>query len=168
MAYSVWQNRKNRDFKSQKGKEEMAYKEKDLDESRKFIQSVNIHNGAGLTIDELQGMLQNQCDENGIPVKFRRDTLKTGSLFNPQSEEVLVVSNPEHTEYNSFVVRLRHMGTHAFMDVYASGYSINLARTNSDIPGHRLFNAIVGTKKKMLNENTYYEILANCFENLFE
>ena len=148
----------------------MAYTSADLHEEFRFINRIRFPNGDGVNLVTLQENLQDECDSNGIPVSIRSDILKTGGLFNKQTEEVLVLYNTEHpTDYLQFLIRITHQGKYAFMDVFKVGGSSNYRNLNAASSGsttRKIFNAITGTKSKVVEEENFYTILADCFENV--
>ena len=147
----------------------MAYGQSSLNEQDRFISRVRFQNGNNINLDALQGALQEQCNANGIPVSFEKDVLKTGSLFNKQSEDVLILYNPEHQfDYLRFLLRVTHQGNYAFLDVFKTGGSRNYghenAAANSGI--QKLFNVATGHNAKLEAEENYYTILKDCFQNI--
>lgn len=148
----------------------MAYTANDLNEDYRFINRIRFPDGNGVNLVNLQERLQDECDSNGIPVAMRSDVLKTGGLFNKQTEEVLVLYNTQHpTDYLQFLIRITHQGKYAFMDVYKVGSSKNYRNTNVAAGGstfRKLANAISGTNAKLQEEENFYTILSDCFENV--
>ena len=147
----------------------MAYGQNDLNEQYRFIPRVRFPDGQGLNLNVLQKAIQDQCDANGIPVAFQNDVLKTGSLFNKQSEDVLTLYNPDHpTDYLRFLLRVTRQGKYAFLDVYKAGGSKNYGRENAaaNSMGAKLFNAVTGHSAKLQEEENYYTILTDCLQNV--
>lgn len=148
----------------------MAYTSKDLNDDFRFVNRVRFPNGDGVNLIALQNALQNECDSNGIPVAFRNDTLKTGGFLSKQTEDILVLYNPDHaTDYLQFLIRITHQGKYAFMDVFKVGGSKNFARDNKAHGGsvtQGIFNALSGHSQKLQEEQNYYTILKDCFENI--
>lgn len=147
----------------------MSYSQNDLQDNYRFVNGIRFTNGANVTLGAIQTLLKEEADSNGIPVSFQSDTLKTGGLFSKQSEEVLVLYHPQHpSDYLRFMVRVTYQGKYAFMDVFKVGGSKNFARDNkaTDSVGQGLFNALTGHKQKLEEEEKYYVILKDCFENV--
>lgn len=148
----------------------MAYSEKDLNEEFRFINRIRFPDGNGVNLVSLQEKLQDECDANGIPVAFRSDVLKTGSLFSKQTEEVLVLYNTQHpTDYLQFLIRVTHQGKYAFLDVFKVGGSKNYRNLNAADGGSTLkkfTNFVGGVKDKVREEENFYTILTDCFENI--
>lgn len=148
----------------------MAYTANDLNDEYRFINRIRFPDGNGVNLVNLQERLQDECDSNGIPVAFRSDVLKTGGLFNKQTEEVLVLYNTQHpTDYLQFLIRITHQGKYAFMDVFKVGSSKNFRNYNKAQGGsvmQSIFNGLSGTNQKMQEEENFYTILSDCFENV--
>lgn len=148
----------------------MAYSEKDL--STEWIPQVRFPNGNNVNLMTVREAIQNEADENGIPVSFREDQLKVGGLFSKQIEDVLVMYNPEHEyDYLKFVIRVQHMGKYAFMHVYNMGGSKNFRNSNMAASGGaigtitKIGNLIGGASAKLQAEENYYTILADVLAN---
>lgn len=148
----------------------MAYSEKDL--TLEWIPQVRFPNGNNVNLMTVRDAIQNEADENGIPVAFREDQLKIGGLFSKQLEDVLVMYNPDHeTDYLRFVIRVQHMGKYAFMHVYNMGGSKNYRSSNMAATGGaigtitKIGNLIGGANAKLQAEEQYYTILADVLAN---
>ena len=144
----------------------MAYSEKDL--STEWIPQVRFPDGNNVNLMTVRDAIQNEADENGIPVAFREDQLKVGGLFSKQIEDVLVMYNPDHAnDYLKFVIRVQHMGKYAFMHVYNMGGSKNYRNSNMAASGGALGAAakigglFSGANAKLQAEEQYYTILAD-------
>lgn len=149
----------------------MAYTSKDLDERFRFVQRVRFPNGEGVNLMNVKEMLQEECDSNGIPAAFRDGTLKTGSIFSKQEEDVLVLYNPEHAvDYLNFLIRITHQGKYAFMDVFKVGSSTNYLHDNqaSDSAVFGFINKLSGHSQKLQEEENYYTILSDCLANIID
>ncbi len=148
----------------------MAYTEKDLVEDFRFIDRLRFRDGSNVNLVNLQEALQDECDSNGIPVAFRSDTLKTGGLFNKQTEEVLVLYNTQHpSDYYQFLIRVTHQGKYAFLDVFKVGSSKNFrnySKAQGGAVGRGLLNALTGANAKLQEEENFYTILTDCFESV--
>lgn len=149
----------------------MAYSESML--TTEWIPQVRFPDGNNVNLMTVREAIQNEADENGIPVAFREETLKSGSLFNKQVEDILVMYNPEHAnDYLQFVIRVQHMGKYAFMHVYNMGGSKNYKNVNTAASGGArgaiaaIGGLFGGGKAKLQVEEQYYtiltDILANC------
>lgn len=148
----------------------MAYSEKDL--SNEWIPQVRFPNGNNVNLMTIREAIQNEADENGIPVAFKEDQLKYGTVFSKQIEDVLVMYNPEHEhDYLKFVIRIQHMGKYAFMHVYNMGGSKNYRNSNMAASGGLIGAAtaigglLSGANAKMQAEEQYYTILADVLAN---
>lgn len=148
----------------------MAYSEKDL--STEWIPQVRFPDGNNVNLMTIRNAIQNEADENGIPVAFREDQLKVGGLFSKQIEDVLVMYNPDHaSDYLRFVIRVQHMGKYAFMHVYNMGGSKNYRNFNAAASGgmvgaaKKIGGLISGASAKLQAEEQYYTILADVLAN---
>lgn len=148
----------------------MAYSEKDL--STEWMPSVRFPNGDSVNLMTVQSAIQNEADENGIPVAFREGQLKVGGLFSKQLEDVLVMYNPEHAnDYLTFVIRVQHMGKYAFMHVFNMGGSKNYRATNIASAGGtmgtvaKIGGLLGGRNAKLQAEEQYYTILQDVLTN---
>lgn len=148
----------------------MAYFQRDLNEDYRFINRIRFPDGNGVNLAVLQEKLQDECDANGIPVSFRNDTLKTGSLFSKQVEDVIVLYNTDHpSDYLQFLIRITHQGKYAFMDVFKVGSSKNFRNDNKATGGsttQKIFNSLTGHGQKLQEEENFYTILTDCLENV--
>ena len=148
----------------------MAYSESML--TTEWIPQVRFPDGNNVNLMTVREAIQNEADENGIPVAFRGDTLKSGGLFNKQVEDILVMYNPEHAnDYLQFVIRVQHMGKYAFMHVYNMGGSKNYKNANNAAAGGAtgtiaaIGGLLGGGKAKLQAEEQYYTILADVLAN---
>lgn len=148
----------------------MAYSESEL--TRDWITPVRFRDGENITLAAVREAIQSEADANGIPVAFREDQLKYGSIFNRQVEDILVMYNPEHSgDYLHFVIRVQHMGKYAFMHIYNMGGSKNYQNFNDAAEGG-FFGGIAkakifagGGKAKLQAEEQYYSILKDVISN---
>ena len=149
----------------------MAYSENQL--TTQWMPQVRWPDGNNVNLVTVRQAIQNQADENGIPVAFNEEMLKVGGLFSKEREDILIMYNPEHAnDYLRFAVRVKHQGKYAFMQVYNLGGSKNFKNANNanlDTMGgigRSLINAIGGHKAKLEAEENYYLILRDCLENV--
>lgn len=145
----------------------MAYSEGML--TTEWIPQVRFPDGNNVNLRTVREAIQNEADENGIPVAFREDTLKSGGLFNKQVEDILVMYHPEHAgDYLTFVIRVQHMGKYAFMHVYNMGGSKNFRDANAAAGGStfkQITGLLGGRNAKLQAEEQYYTILADVLAN---
>lgn len=146
----------------------MAYTEKQL--TTEWMPQVRWPNGNSVNLVTVREAIQEQADENGIPVAFSEDQLKVGGLFSSEREDILIMYNPQHaTDYLRFAIRVMHQGKYAFMHVYNLGGSKNFRDDNVASAGstmRKLANAIGGHNQKLQAEENYYTILRDCLENV--
>ena len=136
---------------------------------KEWIPQVRWPNGQNVNLQAVCRAIQEQADENGIPVAFREDTLKTGGIFSREKEDILVMYHPGHPDdYLNFAVRVQHQGRYAFMHVYNLGGSRNYRDYNAAQNGSALMmisNFLTGTNSRMQEEENYYTILRDCLAN---
>ena len=146
----------------------MAYTEKQL--TNEWMPQVRWPNGNNVNLVTVREAIQEQADENGIPVAFREDQLKVGGLFSSEREDILIMYNPQHAmDYLRFAIRVMHQGKYAFMHVYNLGGSKNFHDDNLASGGStmmKLANALSGHNQKLQAEENYYTILRDCLENV--
>ena len=147
------------------------YSENDL--TMQWMPQVRWPNGNNVNLITIREAIQNQADENGIPVAFNEETLKVGGLFSREREDILIMYNPEHAnDYLRFAIRVKHQGKYAFMQVYNLGGSKNFKNANNANSdtwgglGRSFINAIGSHKAKLDAEENYYTILRDCLENV--
>ena len=144
----------------------MAWKEKDL--VTDWITPVRISNGNDITLGLIQSSIEEECAKNGIPVAFKEEMIKVGIVFSSQMETVLQMYHPQkENEYLRFVIRLKQMGTNAFVNVYNMGGSknyrmVNKADADSKIAKIRM--NLFGGKAALEQEEQYYYILKECLK----
>ena len=131
---------------------------------------VRFQDGNNVNLLAIREAIQNEADRNGIPVAFREEQIKVGSLFNKQLEDILVMYNPEHAnDYLKFVVRVQHRGAYAFMYVYNMGGSKNFRNSQLAKEGGvigKISGKIAGVQSKLQAEEQYYQILSDVIENV--
>ena len=149
----------------------MAYSESMLD--TQWMPQIRWPNGANVNLMTVRDAIQEQADENGIPVAFSEDQVKVGGIFSKEREDILIMYNPEHaTDYLRFAIRVKHEGKYAFMQVYNLGGSKNFKNANNANfdtmggMGRMVINALGGHKAKLEAEENYYTILRDCLENV--
>ncbi len=146
----------------------MTYAERDL--STEWMPQIRWPNGDSVNLVTVREAIQEQADENGIPVAFSEADLKVGGLFSKEREEILIMYNPQHpSDYLRFAIRIMHQGKYAFMHVYNLGGSKNFRDDNVAAGGSTLrkfANAIGGHNQKLQAEENYYTILRDCLANV--
>ena len=148
----------------------MTYSESML--TTQWMPQIRWPNGANVNLMTIRNAIKEQADENGIPVAFTDSEVKVGGLFSREREDVLTMYNPEHSDYLTFVIRVKHQGKYAFMQVYNMGGSRNYRHDNNANlstwggVGRSLLNAVGGHKGKLDAEENYYTILRDCLENV--
>lgn len=165
-------------------------KEKNIVESRP---QVRIPNGQNISLNDVRAALQKEADANAVPIAFGSDQIKFGGLIGGSTEDCLVVYHPEHQkDYFNTAVKLKHQGNYAFLSVYDFGTSRLLGNaetseyTKSKIKeafhggsvgeavgaaiGKGIRTLIKGgaNKQKMEEEQNWYLMLNDLFDNIFE
>ena len=147
----------------------MSYSEREL--NTEWISGTRFADGANVNLETVRSAIQEQADENGIPVAFREDELKIGGLFSSQRDPILIMYNPEHeTDYLRFAIRVTHQGRYAFLRVFNLGGSVNYGHDNQAQSGgvfgtlRKIGNAIGGHDQKIQAEEEYYSALKDCIE----
>lgn len=149
----------------------MGYKESELTDM--WMPQIRWPNGQNVNLNTIREAIQEQCDENGIPIAFSEEQMKVGGIFSREREDILCMYNPDHaTDYLNFVIRVKHQGKYAFMEVYNMGGSKNFG--NDNLAGEsgalgtfrRVANAFGGHKAKLEAEENYYTILRDCLQNV--
>lgn len=146
----------------------MAYSVKDL--TTEWVPGVEYTVGSSVSLPILKELILIETAENGIPVAFMEDELKTGSVFSSEKEKILIMFHPEHSwDYLRFAVRVQYVGTHAFVRIYNLGGSKNIRNDNNAYDGNKfrkMFNALSGHNNKLQQEMMYYSILKDCVNNV--
>ncbi len=163
-------------------------KEKDLRERDR----IRYRDGEGITLGSVQAGLAELADENGIKIAFSNEQVKSGSVFNSDVEDCLLVYHPEHRkDYICTVIRVKHQGRHAFLyvdnygeskmsgKVYAATDGRKAAKDERrGLPMSERIGAAVGAgivngvmsiganKKKFEEEMTWYTIVDDILEEL--
>ncbi len=146
----------------------MAIHADSLTQTRLFIDPIRIQDGNFITLDLVAKQLQQQANEKGIPVAFRKEQLQTGSFFNKQFEDILYLYNPDFPGYITFIIRITYQGNYAFLEVYNYGGSVNYRHENTAAKGslfRDIANSFSNHKEKLKAENQYYAILKDCFQD---
>lgn len=95
-------------------------KEKDLIKGTTIV----VHDGAEITLDYFETIIGEDAAEKSIPVAFERDQVKLGSFIGGSLENCLIVYHPEHRQdYLFFVLRLKQMGSDAYIYINKAGNS---------------------------------------------
>ncbi|MBQ7895867.1 MAG: hypothetical protein IJ364_04855 [Oscillospiraceae bacterium] len=164
-------------------------KDKDLREKSR----IRYCDGESITLAAIQSSLSKLAAENGIKIAFCNEQVKSGTVFNRDAEECLVVYHPEHrNDYICTVIRVKHQGIHAFLCVDETGESKMAVKvyaatdgrkdaraerkgmTMSERVGHAIGSSIslgiagIGANtKKFEEEQTWYVILEDIIAELF-
>lgn len=156
-------------------------KEKELTE---FRQPLKYKDAKDVTLTQIQSLLQEEADANGISVAFWEDEIKYGGLFG-DTEPCLVLCHPEHEkDYFKFCIKLKHQGNYAFISVFEFGQSTQMGNAGSKEylkeafsrgDGWEIGGALIGTairrltkggsnKKKLEEEEMWYSTISDIFD----
>ena len=92
-----------------------------IDELREFRPTYRFEDGASISLEAVQNALATEAEKHDVPVAFYADQVKSGSLFNKQIEDCIVMYHPEHRyDYFTFCIRVQHQGSMAYVAVNLS------------------------------------------------
>lgn len=95
-----------------------------IDELREFRPTYRFEDGASISLEAVQNALATEAEKHDVPVAFYADQVKSGSLFNKQIEDCIVMYHPEHRyDYFTFCIRVQHQGSMAYVAVNDFGSS---------------------------------------------
>lgn len=78
-----------------------------IDELREFRPTYRFEDGASISLEAVQNALAAEAEKHDVPVAFYADQVKSGSLFNKQIEDCIVMYHPEHRyDYFTFCIRV--------------------------------------------------------------
>ena len=132
-----------------------------------------------ITLDMIQAALSNEesgLPTIGIPVKYEREQIQSGGLFNKQVEDCLLVKNANHmTDYFHFVFTVRTTGAVTTIGVYYTGYSPNSGQKSlkeSRQKSSSMFDNILGAFTKtddraFEEEYDYYAMVVDVLKSTF-
>ena len=167
-------------------------KEKDLREKRP---QVRFAQGQNIDLSVVQSALQQNADENGIPVAFSRDQVKygglIGGLIGGGTDDCLILSHPQHPkDYFRICIRVKHQGNYAFVSVNDFGESRLLGNAATSeytknavkdafhggsaagavgaVIGKGLRTLVMGgsNKQKLEEEQNWYAMVSDLFDNI--
>lgn len=154
------------------------------DNLREFRPTVRYKDGQGITLQTVQEAIHHCAQNMGIPVAFRSDQVKSGSLFNVQVDDCIVMYHPEHpNDYFNFCVRVSKQGSYAFVAINDLGQSKQLKKANTsefmqqDRKGKDMsykISSMIGqglrtmgsNKQKLEEENNYYQCIFDIFDEI--
>lgn len=97
---------------------------KDLDMD--FRPKIRYSDGTDITLPVVQKALTDEANKHGIPIEFYSEQVRVGGVMGMggKVEDCLVLHHPEHKkDYFTFVIRVAHQGTYAFVSVDGYGKS---------------------------------------------
>lgn len=131
------------------------------------------------TLEQLKALLldeENGLPALGFPVRIENDQIQSGSIFNRQYTDCIVIKNKEHLyDYFFFVISARHVGNFTGFEIWRAGESTlsyqqnkKEARKNSSSLFQNMVGALTKTDTQGLeNENMYYGIVADKLRQIF-
>ncbi|MEG0875230.1 MAG: hypothetical protein RSH79_07990 [Clostridiales bacterium] len=140
---------------------------------------------AGVTLETVRSAITEYAANLNIPVALSYDEVKSGGLFNPSTENSLVMYHPQHQdEYFKFCIRVAQQGTWVYVFVDSYGQSKQMKKANyaegyrKDRKGKDMgykVASLVGqgittigrNKQKFEEEKMYYECVSDLFEEIF-
>lgn len=158
-------------------------KEKELSS----VNQIRFRNGDNITLEALQEALTDKADSYAIPVAFRNDQVRYGSIISSNIVDCLVLYHPNHVkDYYNYVLKLTRQGRYAFLDVSMSGRSSQLGKEASSENVKTLLGmgnlsaygkgAVVGSliasigknKKKIEEERNWYTMVNDIFDDVVQ
>ncbi len=97
---------------------------KDLDMD--FRPKIRYADGTDINLKVVQNALTEEANKHGIPIAFYADQVRVGGVMGIGSkvEDCIVLHHPDHKkDYFTFVIRVAHQGTYAFVSVDGYGKS---------------------------------------------
>lgn len=148
-----------------------------IDELREFRPTYRFEDGASISLEAVQNALAAEAEKHDVPVAFYADQVKSGSLFNKQIEDCIVMYHPEHRyDYFTFCIRVQHQGSMAYVAVNDFGSSKQMDKfaraeyAKQDRKGKELsyqIGSMIGagirnigkSKQKLEEEQNYYGVV---------
>lgn len=147
--------------------------EKELVGREDLIQPMLIRDGDTLSLDLIYELLANEISYQGIPTEIGYGTLKTGGMFNRDTEEIIVLTNEEHPrDYLKHLIRFRMRGNRvAEIKVYAYGISRMFEKRERMEACPSMLNRLSGAQRqvemKAEEEEGYYMTLTMCIQAVY-
>ena len=134
---------------------------------KEFAPTIRFENGASVTLDGIQRLFADYAKKMGIPARFSRDEVVSGSLLNKTKEECVVISHPKHeTDYLRFYVRVKRQGQMAFVCISSGGKSEQMAKAekaDAQRKAGKICGAVITSlghnRAKYEEEQIYYECI---------
>jgi len=148
--------------------------EKDLVGREDLIQPMMIRDAEYISLELIYDLLKDEVADQGIPTSVEYGTLKTGGMFNRETEAIIVVTNVNHPhDYLRHLIRLRMMGNRmAELKVYSHGLSKMYQKRGQMEASNSILNRITGAQRqveiKAAEEESYYAALTFCVEDVLD
>lgn len=157
------------------------------DDLREFRPQYRYTDGLDITLATVQAVIKEAAAERGLPVAFKPDQVKSGSLFSPTIENCVVLYHPEHeNDYYKICIRVSYQGNCAFVSINDFGKSRLegnagsrdfLKETLKHGSGAEKVGALIGAgarriikgganKVKFEQEQQYYTCIADLFDDV--
>ena len=125
-----------------------------------------------LSLDVLKALIKEKNEQSyDLPIKFSRDSVKHGGLFNSSTEECMIITNKEHPDdYFRYCAILRKNGRHGTLQFFYCGQSVLTGKKNQEAERSKklsgmLINALVRVDQTKYDEEyQYYADLDNLLE----
>ena len=146
-----------------------------IDELREFRPTYRYENGENISLEAVQNVLAAEAKKHDVPVAFYANQVKSGSFFNKQIENCIVMYPPEHRyDYFTFCIRVQHQGSIVYVAVNDFGSSKQMDKfaraeyAKHDREGKELsyqIGSMIGaeirnigkSKRKLEEEQNYYD-----------
>lgn len=154
------------------------------DELREFRPVVRYREGNDITLQTVQGALEDCASNMGISVAFYNDQVKSGGIFNKTIEDCIVLYHPDHrNDYYKVCIRVGRQGNYAFVAANDFGTSKQMKKADmaelykADRKGKSLsykVGSMVGqtvmsfgkSKSKLEEEKNYYACIMDMFDEI--
>ena len=132
-----------------------------------FVPTAYIENGETITIYTIYNRFLDYAKKTKLPVGFYKDTAVSGRWFHKTREECLVVHHPDkNLHYLTFCIRVKHLGTKAFVYISSSGNSLQMmkaAKAEVHRKAGRVYRAALlafgQNRTRYEEEQMYYECI---------
>ena len=148
--------------------------EKELAGREDLIQPMLVRDGDTLSLELICELLEDEIRYQGIPTVVEYGTLRTGGLFNHDTERIIVLNNIDHPrDYLRHLIRFRMTGNRlAEIKVYSFGFSRMYEKREKMGSCPSLLDRVTGALRqvemKAQEEESYYSALAMCIQDVYD
>lgn len=104
-------------------------REKDIYELRP---QVRYQKGQSITLSAVKSAIDRYARENGIPIAFESEQIKSGELIGGRVLDAVLLYHPSHKkDYFNFVFTVEHQASYAFVSVYGYGESRQIKKQDA-------------------------------------